>query len=55
MDIYHFDAVFGIVTSEDGEGEGDLDCIAQLVRDVTDLLRGVAHIPEQQNLNEKHP
>ena len=53
MDIYHFDAVFGIVTSEDGEE--NLDCIAQLVRDVTDLLQGVAHIPEQQNLNEKHP
>ena len=42
------------VTSEDGEGEEYLDCIAQLVRDVADLLQGVAHIPEQQNLTEKH-
>ena len=55
MDIYHFDAVFGIVTSEDGDGEENLDCIAQLVRDVADLLQGVAHITEQQNLNKKHP
>ena len=55
MDIYHFDAVFGIVTSEDIDGEENLDCIAQLVRDVPDLLQGVAYIPEQQNLNEKHP